>query len=210
MGANRSREIYESVELLQMAGTCGRQESGDGALSAVVARSEHDLPPLNGGPERALGDVVRRLDTLLVHEGKEVRKMQEQRAREVPHVIVGGVDGTARQCEEFLLKRQHLRDQLLARERRATGVRIAPEAMPQTEQAFLQGQGLAAKARGRRRLRELLRAEEISREVRPTELTLVGRVGQITGQPIAPENSCERGTEQPVQHVRAARRRNLI
>src|SRR5207253_6891667 len=67
-----------------------------------------------------------------------------------------------RQCEEFLLKRQHLRDQLLARERRATGVRIAPEAMPQTEQAFLQGQGLAAKARGRRRLRELLRAEEIS------------------------------------------------
>ena len=111
MGANRSREIHESVELLQLAGTCDRQESGDGDLAVVAARSEHDLPPLNGGPERALGDVVRRLDTLLVHEGKEVRKMQEQRAREVPHIIVGAVDGTARQCEEFLLKRQHLRDQ---------------------------------------------------------------------------------------------------
>src|SRR5438445_12326291 len=194
MGANRSREIHESVELLQLAGTGDRQESGDGDLAVVAARSEHDLPPLNGGPERALGDVVRRLDTLLVHEGKEVREMQEQRAREVPHIIVGGVDGTARQCEELLFNR-YLRDQLLACERRAASVRIAPEAMPQAEQPFLQGEGLAAKALGRGRLRQLLRAEEVSREVRPTELALVGRVAQITGQPIAPENARERGTE---------------
>src|SRR2546429_9393988 len=74
MGANRSREIHESVELLQLAGACDRQESGDGDLAVVAARSKHNLPPLNGGPERALGDVVRRLDPLLVHEGKEVRK----------------------------------------------------------------------------------------------------------------------------------------
>src|SRR5205807_10241118 len=87
-----------------------------------------------------------RLYTLLVHEGKEVSEMQEQRSREVPHIIVGGGDGTARQCKELLYNRQHLRDQLLACERRAASVRIAPEAMPQAEQPFLQGEGLAGKS----------------------------------------------------------------
>jgi len=45
---------------------------------------KHDLPPVNGGPERALGRVVRRLDTRLVHEGEEMRQVQEQRACEIP------------------------------------------------------------------------------------------------------------------------------
>src|SRR5437763_15732358 len=81
MRANRGGQVHEGVELLQLARTCDRQKSGDGDLAVVAARSEHDLPPLNGGPERALGRVVRRLDTLLVREGKEVREMQEQRAR---------------------------------------------------------------------------------------------------------------------------------
>src|SRR5713226_8243674 len=82
--------------------------------------------------------------------------------------------------------------------------------MPQAEEPFLQGERLAAKAQGRGRLRQLLCAEEVSREVRPTELALGSRISQITGQPIAAESAGERGTEQTVQHVRAARWCNLI
>ena len=132
---------------------------------------------MNRGAKGAFGRVVGRLDTLLIHEGEEVRQVQEQRAGEIPYIVVGRVDVPARQREELLLDWQHLGDQLLARERRAPGVRIAPEAMPQAEEKFLQGERLAAKAQGRGRLRQLLRAEEVPGEVRPTELALGGRVG---------------------------------
>jgi hypothetical protein len=79
MSANRGGEAQERIELVQLARACDRQ-SGDGDLAVVTASSEHDLPPLNGSPERA---------------------------REVPHIIVCGVDGAARRCEGSLLNRQH-------------------------------------------------------------------------------------------------------
>jgi hypothetical protein len=55
MGANRGGEVHERVELLQLARACDRRESGDGDLAVMAARAEHDLPSLQGGPERALG-----------------------------------------------------------------------------------------------------------------------------------------------------------
>ena len=57
-------------------------------LAVETPRAEHDLPPLHGRAKRAFGSVVRRFDALLVHEGKEVWKMEEERSREIPHIGV--------------------------------------------------------------------------------------------------------------------------
>ena len=152
---------------------------------AMDPRWSGPLSGYTGRAKRAFGSVVRRFDALLVHEGKEVWKMEEERSREIPHIGVLCVDVAVRQREELPFNRQHLRDQLLTHERRAAGVRIASKAVPQAEEALLKGEGLAAKSRGRRRLGQLLRAEQVSREMRPTELTLPGGVRQTTGQPIS-------------------------
>lgn len=58
----------------------------------------------------ALGGVIRRLDVVLVDEGKEVRMMDEQGAREIAYVVVGAVDGPFREREERLLDRLQLGD----------------------------------------------------------------------------------------------------
>ena len=61
MRANRGREVGERTQLLHLAGTCARQQAGDGDLAGGAAIAEHDFPPLDGGPQRAFGAVVRGL-----------------------------------------------------------------------------------------------------------------------------------------------------
>ena len=141
------------MELLQLtrAGDC--EQSGNGALALGTPIAEHDLPPLHGRPEGSFGHVVGGCDRLFMHEGEEVGVMHEQRAREVRHLDVRGIDVAFCQREQTLLDRQHLRDQLRAREWGTARAGIATEAMPQPKQLPLQRQGLATEAPGCRRCR---------------------------------------------------------
>ena len=126
------------MELLQLtrAGDC--EQSGNGALALGTPIAEHDLPPLHGRPEGSFGHVVGGCDRLFMHEGEEVGVMHEQRAREVRHLDVRGIDVAFCQREQTLLDRQHLRDQLRAREWGTARAGIATEAMPQPTQLPLQ------------------------------------------------------------------------
>jgi hypothetical protein len=40
---------------LQLARACDREQALDGAFTFIAAGAKHDFPPLNGGPQRALG-----------------------------------------------------------------------------------------------------------------------------------------------------------
>ena len=116
-----------------------------------------------------------------------------------------GIDVAFAQGEERLLHGLRFGDQLVARDWPAADVRIAAEAMPQAEQAPLERQGLPAKALGGRRRGQVPRAEEIAREMGPTELVMARRVRRIGRQAVAAEHPAEPGAEQPAQHVRPAR-----
>ena len=148
------------MELLRVRVTV----SGNGALALGTPIAEHDLPPLHGRPEGSFGHVVGGCDRLFMHEGEEVGVMHEQRAREVRHLDVRGIDVAFCQREQTLLDRQHLRDQLRAREWGTARAGIATEAMPQPKQLPLQRQGLATEAPGCRRCRQVLRTQEIARK----------------------------------------------
>src|SRR5581483_9978466 len=77
-----------------------------------------------------LGGVVGGVHTVLVHEGEEMRIVHEERRRQVPDVLVGGVQIPLAERKEPLLDRQCLVDQLRAREGCAASAGIATEAMP--------------------------------------------------------------------------------
>lgn len=193
MTGNGSGQIREDVDLLLLAGARDRQQASDGEFTVGTASPEHDLPPLNGGPQRPFGDIVGRLDAVRVHEGEEVRVMEEQRPREIRHVGVRGVDVASRQGEEPLLDGEHLRDQLRAGEGRPAYVWIPPEAAPVPKELPLQREGLPAEPFRRGGLRQVLRAQQIASEVRPAKLSACRRVLQVAGQPVAAQNAGEGG-----------------
>ena len=83
-------------------------------------------------------------------------------AREVADGGVGAINVTFAEREELLLEREGLRDQLGA------GVRVAPRAMPASEEAGLQRERLLTAARRGRLRREFARALQVTRETRPT------------------------------------------
>jgi hypothetical protein len=61
MRANRGPEVGERAQWLHLGGRYDRREAGDGDLAGGGAVAEHDLPPLDGGPQRPFGAVVRGL-----------------------------------------------------------------------------------------------------------------------------------------------------
>ena len=177
MRADGRSQIHEDIELLKLTRTCDRQQARDGAFTVLAAIAKTDFAPLNGMAQGAFRRVVCRLNPLLVHEGKEVRMMLKERTGEIAHVNGGGIDVAFAQGEERFLKGKRFRDQLVAGNRTTAYVRIAAEAMPEAEEAPLQRQGLPTKAFRRRRLRQLLRVQEIPSEMRPTELALARGAG---------------------------------
>ena len=199
MGVNRCSQVGDHMELLQLtrAGDC--EQSGNGALALGTPIAEHDLPPLHGRPEGSFGHVVGGCDRLFMHEGEEVGVMHEQRAREVRHLDVRGIDVAFCQREQTLLDRQHLRDQLRAREWGTARAGIATEAMPQPKQLPLQRQGLATEAPGCRRCRQVLRTQEIAPEMRPTELAMGGGIRQVRRQSVAAQDAGKGRAEQVPQ-----------
>ena len=205
-----SGQVRERVNLLQLTRPGDGQEAFDGTFTVRAARAEHDFAPLNGGPERALGGIVSRLDALLVHEGEEVKVVHEESGCQVPDVFVRCVEIPLPQREEPLLDRQDLVDQLRARERGATRVRIASEAMPEPKQAAIKCERRAAEPLRGGRGRQVERTEYVPSDVGPAELTLTGHIFEVRGQAVACENPGERRSEDGLQDVRAAGGRNAI
>lgn len=74
--------------------------------------------------------------------------------------------------EERLLDRMGFRDQLLTRDGAAADARITPEAMPETKDASLEGQGVATEPLRCGGVRQCLSAQYIPGDVRPAELAL--------------------------------------
>jgi hypothetical protein len=95
--------------------TVSRRATASSPVRAPIAK--HDLAPLHGGAQGPFRGVVGQIDAVLVHEGTEVRQVDEQRAREIADAGVGVVEMTRTECEQRLLDRQRLRDQLRAGER---------------------------------------------------------------------------------------------
>jgi hypothetical protein len=83
MSNNGSRQVRERVELLKLTRARDRQQAFHGALTLLAACAEHDGPPLNGRAQGPLGGSVRRLHTLLVHEGEEMLIVNTSGPREV-------------------------------------------------------------------------------------------------------------------------------
>src|SRR5712671_4980882 len=96
MTANGCRQIYKDIELLKLTSACDGQEARDGEFTVLAAIAEADLAPLNGVAQGTFRHIVRRLDSLLVHERKEVRMMFKQRTGEIARINVGDVDGPFR------------------------------------------------------------------------------------------------------------------
>ena len=212
--ASSGRDLFEDRTgdfkrhyLLESAGTRAGdcEQSGNGALALGTPIAEHDLPPLHGRPEGSFGHVVGGCDRLFMHEGEEVGVMHEQRAREVRHLDVRGIDVAFCQREQTLLDRQHLRDQLRAREWGTARAGIATEAMPQPKQLPLQRQGLATEAPGCRRCRQVLRTQEIAPEMRPTELAMGGGIRQVRRQSVAAQDAGKGRAQQVPQDVGSTR-----
>lgn len=167
MRGDRGRQVDQCVEVLELTGSGDRQQPFDGAFALITPRAQHDLPPHHGGPERALGDVVRRLDTVLVHEGEETRVVHKEGERQVAHVGVGRIEIPFPERKEALLDRQDFGNQVGAGERRASSARVPPIAMPQPKQTAVERQRLAAESLRRRRGREFQGAEKIAGDVGP-------------------------------------------
>src|SRR6266545_1705515 len=104
MTANGRSQIHEDVELLKLTGACDRQQAFDGVFTILAAIAKADFAPLNGVAQGAFCAVVRRFDSLLVHEGKEVRMICKQGSGEITRIDVGDVDGAFRQREARLLE----------------------------------------------------------------------------------------------------------
>src|SRR5665213_2404562 len=145
--------------------------------------------------------VIRRLDTLLVDEREEMLMVHEQRAGQVADVGVDSIDVVFTKREELLLDGERLSDQFRAGEGRTTGVRVAVKAMPQAEELSLEGERLATKVFCGCGLREVLRAQQVAREMRPTELAPSRGERQVRRQAVAAQDSGKRRSEQVPQHI---------
>lgn len=108
MSGDGSRQVDERVDLLALTRTGHGERTLHGAFAVGTAIAEHDLPPLNGRSQRALGGIVRRRDGVLMDEGEEVLMVDEECPRQIPHLGVGGVDVPRREREELLLEREDL------------------------------------------------------------------------------------------------------
>ena len=91
MGGNRSGQVHQGVQLLELTRPHNGQQPFDRPLALFAARAEHDSPPLDGCSEGVLSDIVRRRDALVVHEGEEMLIVHEERVRHIAHVRVGRV-----------------------------------------------------------------------------------------------------------------------
>ena len=210
MRTDRSGQVDERVDLLQLTRPRDGQEAFDSTFPIIAAGTKHDLSPLHGSPERALGGVIRRLDPVLMHEGEEVLILHEERRRQIPDVVIRRVEMPLAERKEPLFDRQDFRDQFVTGERRAAGGGIVAKPMPETKQPAVERECFATETLGRRRVRQVQRAEQVPREMRLTELPLAGRVREIAGQAIAAEHAGEARAQQRLQYVRPARRGNSI
>src|SRR3989338_8336083 len=179
MSGDGGRQGCERVEVLELTGSHNRQQTFDGALTLVASRPKHDLAPLDGRSERYLGGIVRGLDALLVHEGKEVLIVHEERVGQIAHVGVRRVEIPFAEGKEPLLNRQDFGDKFRTGERRSSGGRIAAEAMPEAKDAAVEREGLAAEAFRGRRGGEVERTEQVPTDVGPAQLSLADDVFQI-------------------------------
>lgn len=59
MGSEGGRQVHQRVEVLELTGPHDGQQAFDGPLTFIAPSAKHDLPPLHGGSEGALGGVVR-------------------------------------------------------------------------------------------------------------------------------------------------------
>jgi hypothetical protein len=210
MRSDRGGEVRQRIEFLELTRPHNRQEALDGALAIVAPRAEHDFSPLHRSSKGAFGGIVRGSNALLVHEGEEVLIVHEERRRQVPDVLVGGVQIPLAKRKEPFLKRQNLVDQLCTSEWRATRIGVAAKAMPEPKQAPVERQRLAAEAFRRRRRRKIERAEKIPGDVGPAKLSLADDVFEIAGQAVTPQDARERLAQDGLQHVSAAGRGNAI
>ena len=55
VGADGRREVHEGIELLELTRSRDCQQAFDSTFALLAPGAEHDLSPLNRGPECALG-----------------------------------------------------------------------------------------------------------------------------------------------------------
>ena len=207
---DRGGQEGERVDLAQLTRPGDRQEAFNGPFTVGAARAEHDLPPLHGRPEGALGGIVGGLDAVFVHEGKEMLVVHEERLRQIADVGVRGIKIPLAEGKKPLLNRQRP-SRSIARESGAHRARrVAPKPMPQAKQPTIEHERLPAEPFGRRRGGEIERTEDVSCHVRPTKLPLTDDVFQIGGQAVTAQDAGERVAENGRQHVGAPRRGNAI
>lgn len=71
MSANSFGEVLQHVALLAHTGAHHRQELSRGDLARRAATAERRLAPLHGRTQLSLGNIVRRLDSLVFDEGQQ-------------------------------------------------------------------------------------------------------------------------------------------
>ena len=138
MSFHCGREIIKCVARLLAAGFHYGQNGGDEAATVRALRSERQLPPDHGVPQRLFGSVVGRLHALDIHEGPKVLVVLHQLLAEIVRVRV---IVTAQQ------ERAHaLADWLHAAAKPAAQNRPVAHFLPKGEQFLGRLQQIAAKA----------------------------------------------------------------
>ena len=100
-----------------------------------------------------------------------------------------------RKGEELLLQRNGFQDQLLPCDRPITDTRTGSKPMPETEQARVQGQNIAAESFRLGRFGYVQHTQNVALEMCPTELPLARVILQISGTAIAAQDSRERSPQ---------------
>ena len=198
MKSNSIRKEFEDVALLRHARSSGSEQARGCELAVLAPVPEGGFAPLYGVAERALGNVVGRLDPWIPYKGKQSLGMVEKEPSQCTDFSVGAVQMAFRQREEFLLQWDRLLDQLVAIE-----VAVA-KSMPEPKEPGMQRQSVTGKAIRDRGPGELLYSKQVSFQVGPTKLGDALVVLDIGAEAVGAKDAQELRSQQLIQHFRTA------
>ena len=153
-------EVVERVTLLHTACLSDGEETRHGAAEA-------GLTPLDSATERTLCRVIGGFHSVLFDEDEEFFAGLEHGFGEVTYISAAAVEVPVCKSEESLLERNRFIDQLLTCDGAVTDLWSGAKTMPQSEQARVQRQRVAAEPLGIGGFCDFLNSEDVSFEVSP-------------------------------------------
>ncbi len=139
-----------------------------------AAAPEADLAPLHRASQRALGRVVGGFHSVLFKEREEPFEMPAKRTSKITHVAVRAVEMGEGKSEELLLQWNRLQNQLFPCDRSIANARTGAKTMPETEQARVQGENIAAESFRLGRFGQVQHTQNVALEMCPAELPSPG------------------------------------